>query len=282
MIKNNLLLIVLISTWIFLSIIFGIYDLDISKQLVNQNSGWAKFLENYGMIPGILVILSGIYFYYSFIKIKTDVWTYFRKVVFFLVSSGLIFYLFDILLGQTVSENFIIYSSISFAMNIIIFIVLHLKEEAQNTFAIRFAKVVVTIALFGYVICIQVMKYLWGRVRFRELDTAFSLFTPWYLPQGFTGFDSFPSGHAAMGWILLPLSILLASKKQWIKYSAFILIFVWAVVLAASRVVIGAHYASDVLFGSFFIIMTFIILHKNLKTQAQDHLFNAKFNNISK
>ncbi len=90
----------------------------------------------------------------------------------------------------------------------------------QSAIAIRYAKVVVGMALFGYVIFIQGVKYFWGRVRFRELDAAFSQFTPWYLPQGITGSDSFPSGHAAMGWMLLALLILLANKKQWMKYSA--------------------------------------------------------------
>ena len=117
-------------------------------------------------------------------------------------------------------------------------------------------------ALFGYVIFIQGVKYFWGRVRFRELDAAFSQFTPWYLPQGITGSDSFPSGHAAMGWMLLALLILLANKKQWMKYSAMVIIFLWGVTLALSRVVIGAHYASDVLFGSFFIIITFLVFSK--------------------
>lgn len=260
--KKNGLVVFLIPTWIILAVIFGIYDLDISKQIVNQNSAWAKFLEDYGMIPGILVILSGIFIYYSFIKTKSDVWSYIQKVIFFLVNSGLIFYLFDILLGQTVSDHLIIFLSISFAINIIIFIVLHSKAEVQNVIAIRFAKVVVTVALFGYVICIQIVKYLWGRVRFRELDASFSQFTPWYLPQGVTGHDSFPSGHAAMGWILLPLLILLVNKKPWIKYSVLILILIWAVVLVSSRVVIGAHYPSDVLFGSFFIIISFLIISK--------------------
>jgi membrane-associated phospholipid phosphatase len=278
--KFNIFILALV--WIILAVIFGIYDLDISKQLVNQNSGWAKFLEDYGMVPGILVIIGGIFIYYSSIKQKASIWSYIQKVIFFLVSSGLIFYLFDILLGQKVSDHLITYSIISFAIIIAIFTVLHLRKQVQNITSIIFAKVVVGTALFGYVLCVQVVKYLWGRVRFRELDAAFSQFTPWYLPQGFTGFDSFPSGHAAMGFILLPLIILLTNKKEWIKITVMLLILIWSIVLASSRVVIGAHYASDVLFGSFFIIMTFVILHKNLKTQAQDHLFNAKSNNISK
>jgi len=258
--KINIILLLLV--WIILAVIFGGNDLEISKNIVNQNSGWAKFLENYGMIPGLFIILSGIYIYYSFIKIKSDVWSYIQKVVFFLVSSGLIIHLFDQLLGSIATNHLIIFVIISFSISIIIFIVLHLKNQVQSAIAIRFAKVVVAVAFFGYVICIQGVKYFWGRVRFRELDAAFSQFTPWYLPQGITGSDSFPSGHAAMGWMLLPLLIFLMNKKECIKNLSFVLIFTWAVVLALSRVIIGAHYASDVLFGSFFVIIIFILILK--------------------
>ena len=201
--KKNGLLVFLISIWIILAVIFGIYDLDISKTIVNQNSGWARFLENYGMIPGLLIFLSGIYIYYSFIKSKSDVWSYFRKVFFYVASSGLIFYLFNIILKNSVSRNFvtdhlIIFLIVSFVISLIIIIVLHKRKPVQSVIAIKYAKVVLGMALFGYLIFIQGVKYSWGRVRFRELDAAFSQFTPWYLPQGITGHDSFPSGHAAM------------------------------------------------------------------------------------
>jgi membrane-associated phospholipid phosphatase len=43
----------------------------------------------------------------------------------------------------------------------------------------------------------------------------------------------------------------------------------WGVVLALSRVVIGAHYSSDVLFGSFFIIITFLFFNKNYSKSDQ-------------
>jgi membrane-associated phospholipid phosphatase len=267
--KKNGLVIFLIPTGIILAVIFGIYDLDISKQIVNQNSVWARFLENYGMLPGLFVILSGIYIYYSVIKTKSDVWSYIQKVVFFLVSSGLIFYLFDILLGNVVTDRLLTFLIISSSISIIIFIILHKVNQVQSAIAVSYAKVVLGMALFGYVIFIQGIKYFWGRFRFRELDAAFSQFAPWYLPQGIAGSDSFPSGHAAMGWMLLALLILLTNKKQWVKYSAFILIFLWGVVLALSRVVIGAHYSSDVLFGSFFIIITFLLFNKNYSKSDQ-------------
>jgi len=268
MIKDYWLLILMVLIWTILAIIFGIYDLDISNELVNQNSNWAKFLENYGMIPGLLVILSGVYIYYSYIKTKSDFWSYVHKVVFFLVSSGLIFYLFDIFLHIAESKYLITFLIISFSINIIIFILLHIGKQVRSAIAISYSKVVVSIALFGYVIFIQVVKYLWGRVRFRELDAAFSQFTPWYSPQGLTGYDSFPSGHAAMGWMLLALLILFVNKKPWVKYLVFALIFLYAVILALSRVVIGAHFASDVLFGSFFIIITYLLIYKHYTNQT--------------
>lgn len=243
-----------------LAILTGVYDLEISKMIVNRNSGWANFLENFGMIPGILVIMSGVYIRYLSIKDEIHLWSYIQKVVFFLVGSGLTYYLFEILLADIASDKLITFIIISFALNLVIFILLHLREHVQSVIVITYSKVVVSLALFGYVICIQGVKYVWGRVRFRELDAAFSQFTLWYLPQGFTGFDSFPSGHAAMGWMLLPLLILCINRKKWVRVLVFPLILIWGIILACSRVVVGAHFASDVLFGSFFIIITLFLL----------------------
>lgn len=263
-------IILLILILIPLAILFGIYDLDISRQIVNQNSVWAMFLQDYGMIPGILVILSGIFIYYSYISIKTNFWSYVQKVIFYLVSSGLIYYSLEILLWNVVIENQFLFLIISLLVGIIIFITIHLIGPVKNKLLIKYSKVVVGMAFLGYVIGIQVIKFIWGRVRFREFDAAFSQFTPWYLPQGITGFDSFPSGHAAMGWMLLALLVLFDNGKVWIKNIILILIIIWAVFLAYSRVVVGAHFSSDVLFGSFFIILTFLILHRNNKFQVSN------------
>ena len=271
--KFNIKAITLFLVWITLAIIFAICDLQISSLIVDKNSVWAGFLEKFGMIPGLLVIISGIYIYYSSINQKSDAWAYIQKVVFFLTCTGLILYLFDIIISNIISKNFVINHLINsliitFTLNIIIFILLQIMQPVKNSTTVMYARFVVGMALFGYVVCIQGVKYFWGRVRFRELDAAFSHFTPWYLPQGLTGFDSFPSGHAAMGWMLLALLVLFADKKRWLKHLVFIIIFLWGVILALSRVVIGAHYASDVLFGSFFIIITYLLIRKHCTNQT--------------
>ena len=155
------------------------------------------------------------------------------------------------------SDSLILFLAISFAINLVVFLILHKRNPVTNPIVVKYSKVVIGMAFWGYVFGIQIVKFFWGRVRFRELDAVFSQFTPWYLPQGFTGFDSFPSGHAATGFMLLAILILLEKKKMWMKNLALTLIIFWGILLAFSRVVIGAHYASDVLFGSFFIILSF-------------------------
>jgi membrane-associated phospholipid phosphatase len=258
--KTKLVIIFLIL--IPAAILTGIYDLEISKAIVNQNSVWARFLQNYGMIPGLIVIMSGVYIYYSFINSRSDIWSFFQRSIFFLVNSGLTYYLFEILLDKIVSDSLILFLAISFAINLIVFLIVHNRNPATSSSLIKYSKVVIGMALWGYVFGIQIVKFFWGRVRFRELDAAFAQFTPWYLPQGLTGFDSFPSGHAATGFMLLAILILFEKKKLWIKNLSLTLIIFWGILLAFSRVVIGAHYASDVLFGSFFIIITFLLLNR--------------------
>jgi membrane-associated phospholipid phosphatase len=115
-------------------------------------------------------------------------------------------------------------------------------------------------SLIGYLIFIQMIKIFWGRLRFRDLDALQSDFTEWYLPQGVMGGESFPSGHAAMAWMLLPIILLIPKKNKIVKIFTTGLIVAWGIAVPLSRVVIGAHYASDVLFGSFIMIISFLLI----------------------
>ena len=106
------------------------------------------------------------------------------------------------------------------------------------------------------------MKILWGRVRFRELSEPFSGFTAWYLPQGNTGNFSFPSGHAidaaaALLLVLLPRVFPAIKIKPGVLTS---LAAVWLVLVAVSRVGLGAHYASDVTVGATLGVTLFLVL----------------------
>ena len=88
-------------------------------------------------------------------------------------------------------------------------------------------------------------------------------FTSWFLPNGFAGHQSFPSGHAAMAWMILPLLILVSNKSKLTRSALLFIIICWGTAVPISRIVIGAHYASDVLFGACIICITYLVIKNN-------------------
>lgn len=102
----------------------------------------------------------------------------------------------------------------------------------------------------------QGLKILWGRVRMRELVMLgdASLFTPWYKLNPFSGYHSFPSGHTANA-VSLALLPLFYNKKVYKRFPnakkvTYIAVAVWSVFMALTRILVGAHYLSDVLCGA--------------------------------
>ncbi|MHA1268227.1 MAG: phosphatase PAP2 family protein [Candidatus Helarchaeota archaeon] len=62
--------------------------------------------------------------------------------------------------------------------------------------------------------------------------------------------------------MLLPLLILFKNEKKILKWVGNSIIIGWGLFVGASRIVIGAHYASDVLFSSAVAFVTVILLYK--------------------
>ena len=107
--------------------------------------------------------------------------------------------------------------------------------------------------MFVQITAVEGMKYLWGRVRFRDLLAAgsYDAFTPWYKINGINGNKSFPSGHTAgagMSYLMMAFPYL---SKKWKnkKTLCFVIPLVYTSVVAFTRLVMGAHYLSDVAMG---------------------------------
>jgi len=256
----------LIIVWSVLAGYFAFSDLQTSNSIVNPNAGWAVFMELYGELPGAFIVLFGLVIYIvnyssnSLIK-RISVNTFFQ-----IGSTGVLIYIiFIILWGLTGNNDFFYNNSFSLAsvsLFLTLIIVIILKKIAVNfsPAVLLTSKVITTMSLIGYLIFIQMIKIFWGRLRFRDLNALQSGFTEWYLPQGITGGESFPSGHAAMAWMLLPIILLIPKKNKIVKIFTTGLIIAWGIAVPLSRVVIGAHYASDVLFGSFIMIFSFLLI----------------------
>lgn len=100
---------------------------------------------------------------------------------------------------------------------------------------------------------VDIMKNLWGRVRFRDLLSSGSCdgFTAWFVINGKNGNKSFPSGHTAGAGMSYLLMLLPFIDKKREKYRAvyFWCPFIYTSAVALTRLVMGAHYLSDVAVG---------------------------------
>ncbi len=267
--NTNILINYLVIIWAALAGYFAFTDLQISMSVVNQNSGWAIFLENFGEIPGLLVLYFSTQIYLAKYSSDSRLRLLLFSLILFLAASFLSGYLviviYEGIFGSYafLQEYKIIIGLAIMIINFLLYIFLR-NLKIPNSLN-EFSTATVLLGIFGYLFIVQPIKHLWGRVRFRDLDELYSNFTEWFIPNGINGNQSFTSGHAAMGWMILPLLLLVVNKSKNIKILFLILIVFWGLAVSLSRVVIGAHYASDALFGAFIIVIVFLLLIKYLQ-----------------
>lgn len=126
------------------------------------------------------------------------------------------------------------------------------KENAHKAVTYGIIALVYFAAL---IVVMNLIKTAWGRMRLREMTDPLTQFTPWYIITNRGGFDnryaSFPSGHsmnsaAIILAVLLPSFVpMLSAQRKNIK----IAVYTWTLLVGVSRVVMGAHFASDVTVG---------------------------------
>ena len=114
------------------------------------------------------------------------------------------------------------------------------------------------------VILVNVLKSLWGRPRMRLIASdPRAYFIPWWRPDtslrdtltasGVAAgeFRSFPSGHTANASCLMLLSLLpkICPKLTGRQTLLFSIGFLWALLVAFSRITVGAHFLTDTAAG---------------------------------
>ena len=251
---NKLILLVVIS-WIILAIIFGYLDLEISKAIVNEDSLWGNFGKDFGEPPGyglIAISLSILIGSYNN-EIKKQ-----KVAAYVIIIIGIVLFVF----GFVLSEKILIIDGVSIFLPLILFVIFTYKKDWKRYQKI--SGVIVILAIINPLIFVQITKVLTGRIRFKDLAPNYSNYTPWFLPPGPSGNYSFPSGHTAMAFMFLPLFILVKNYnwKDPKKIILSILIIGWGLFVGLSRIIIGAHYASDVLFSAEVASLTTLLLYK--------------------
>ncbi|MHA2180808.1 MAG: phosphatase PAP2 family protein [Promethearchaeota archaeon] len=245
----------IIVLWIMLALIFGFTDLEISIAVVDENSSWGNFGREFGEVPGwglIAIALSTFIGGYNE-NIKKQ-----KIPAYVIIFIGIVLFI----LGVIDKSSYLMLIGGSMTISLVLFTLISFKKDWG---AYRKISTVITVlTVINPLVFIQITKIFWGRVRFRDLSPSFIEYTPWFIPQGITGNQSFPSGHTAMAWMLLPLIILITTKDWKTPIKIIITTFVvgWGIFVAFSRVAIGAHYASDVLFSTGIATMVTLLLYK--------------------
>lgn len=142
--------------------------------------------------------------------------------------------------------------------------------EKNALAVIEFMFVVFFTILLSQVLIHLVIKPLFARVRYRAINVNSLLsFSPWYQTNNIPAnlglnieddFRSFPSGHTAAAsstfvFMLLP-SYFSGMRTKKLKLICYLVPPIYTLAVAYSRIMVGAHYLSDVLFGWF---LTFAI-----------------------
>jgi membrane-associated phospholipid phosphatase len=233
-----------------LAVVCARHDLALSLALVDPGARWAGFAERYGELPGFWAVAAA----FSLTFLRAAPGSRQRLVCWLAATVTLTLALgtsYLRLLGETPTPPALaLTAALSFALFGLCSRAMMGRAWTLHDGARRASRATVWLALAS-LLFVHPLKLLWGRVRFRDLDAAHAAFSDWYSPQGFTGHASFPSGHAAMAWMLLPC-VLLAARGTRARLMLTLLVVAWGTFVALGRVVIGAHYASDVLWSTLF------------------------------
>ena len=162
-------------------------------------------------------------------------------------------------------------------------VMLGMKNISADTLK-KLVRFVLAFAVMAAVanLLVAVVKGPIGRMRYRAMNSSagqamggFDNFTKWFVATGNNdlynskelfgysdAFKSFPSGHtcaAGMIYGLIMLIDVLELKKKWHKVAIWSSTIVAAGLVAISRIVVGAHFFSDVLMGGTIAFLAMIL-----------------------
>lgn len=258
--------------------IFTFTDLQISQTLFTKNM-YGRIFEVIGEIPfTILATIAAVIFFRFRSKKNLAV------NIFLAVLSGVLIFLMTFM-GGFMTTNYLqdnlgrklpelVPVIIGLIILAIAVIVVSKIDNAYARQALKYATIAV-IYFLTVIIVMNSIKTMWGRMRIREMTDPLTEFTRWYVitPRG--GFDnayaSFPSGHTMNSAAVILLTLLptflpkLKGKENLLKGIAY----AWILIVGSSRIVMGAHFASDVTVGALLSLALFdIITHLVIRNKA--------------
>lgn len=145
------------------------------------------------------------------------------------------------------------------------------KKLPERFFPAWHASVLIFIAVGGSGLLTDTLKRIFARARptefFASHTTGFFHWADAFGPHAYH-FHSFPSGHTTTALSLAAaVTFLLPEKQRWLR----IPVFVFAGILAVSRIMVSAHYTSDVIVGAVIGTWGAVIAHKILQNRWSEY-----------
>lgn len=266
-----------------------LFDLDISKIMTKNSlpegnyfstSGFGLFFEAVGSAPIYIMgsIVGVILFWWGIRKDNLSLRVILTIAGAVAVFVGLYLFINDIFkyIGEHMHDEE--YMSKGYVQCCILLLTLinavlltltwkNVKKETNDKL------IVWVLVIIGVLVCYLIIHFVKGpvgRMRYRAMNYSeeygFEYFTRWYVVNGERNLvpvahgveisdscKSFPSGHtysAGVVYTLVCLPDLLEKwNKKWIKAVIYSGTAVFTGIVAISRIVVGAHFMSDVLFG---------------------------------
>lgn len=252
-----------------LLVIFTFTDLQISKAVYNPQSGYGHFFEAFGELPGALIAVFSLA-----ALITTGKYNAKWKAILFNIIFGVLLIMFSFMaaimpmnyLGGIKAPVAGILAAV-YAIAALWITKILSKEESKS---LRQAAIIGILTFVAAIVVINIIKMFWGRLRFRSMEAPYNEFSLWLIPQGLTTnneYMSFPSGHSANSAVIMWVTLLptfvtsLREKEKHLKVIAG----AWIAMVMISRVIMGAHFASDVTMGATISIVSFYLISKWVK-----------------
>ncbi|MBD9103968.1 MAG: phosphatase PAP2 family protein [Collinsella aerofaciens] len=248
----------------FCLLVGSFFDYQISSALFNSSNLFGRFVEAAGELPfeltasvaGIMLVRS------ARPDSKASKWLAALGV---LINVGLVGYEIIGSLrvgGKLVAAQLVLTFVLVIAANLIVY---RLTRDTDPDDLTRWALMVLAVWVAQAIILNVIVKPLWSRPRMRVIEVTPGLnFQPWwvignpdkwsYIAAGVIkdGFKSFASGHtahAAIGLMLAGLPAAAFTEKPSRRRVVFWAASLVAALVAFGRIVIGAHFLTDVSCG---------------------------------
>ncbi len=241
----------------------SLFDLKVSEILYFRNNAFGKIYEAIGKMPAFIIAVFACFALGEEAHVKQH--NQIKRFFFYICGyfAGIFTFMdFGEMLLSSKLYAAILGAVLSLPLSGIAYIALRNVGEDKLSALKKWALVALfSVAVIG--VAVFLLKTIWGRARYVDIQTSDAQYTPWYKIVR-TGGDSFPSGHAAFGgtlFLLLPLCAIFDKLKGKEKI-VYAVALVFAAIVMFARITDGHHYLSDVSvgFGIAFVVQTAVMI----------------------